>query len=185
MFRHLVTKFHPTMVRAIARPVVLQAASLSTSPAMSYEYIIKEKKGEKENVGLIQLNRLVSHASSFTRSCSIVWMPDASGCKRQEAGRWPGNKAMSGAHRPSNNSLFPYLCRPKALNALCDGLMREMGEALKDFDSDPQVGAIVLTGNEKAFAAGADILEMKDKTFQDCYLGNFLGARMCVFVFAL
>ena len=67
------------------------------------------------------------------------------------------------------------LCRPKALNALCDGLMREMGEALKDFDSDPQVGAIVLTGNEKAFAAGADILEMKDKTFQDCYLGNFLG----------
>ena len=87
---------------------------------------------------------------------------------------------MFEAHRPSNNSLFPYLCRPKALNALCDGLMREMGEALKDFDSDPQVGAIVLTGNEKAFAAGADILEMKDKTFQDCYLGNFLGVCVCV-----
>ena len=57
-----------------------------------------------------------------------------------------------------------------------------MGEALKDFDSDPQIGAIVLTGNEKAFAAGADILEMKDKTFQDCYLGNFLGVCVCVCV---
>ena len=83
--------------------------------------------------------------------------------------------------RENSLSFSLTLCRPKALNALCDGLMREMGEALKDFDSDPQVGAIVLTGNEKAFAAGADILEMKDKTFQDCYLGNFLGV-WCVCV---
>ena len=57
-----------------------------------------------------------------------------------------------------------------------------MGEALRGFDTDPQVGAIVLTGSEKAFAAGADILEMKDKTFQDCYQGNFLGVFICVCV---
>jgi len=77
---------------------------------------------------------------------------------------------------------YLHVCRRKALNALCDGLMKEMGEALRGFDTDPQVGAIVLTGSEKAFAAGADILEMKDKTFQDCYQGNFLGVSMCVCV---
>ena len=52
------------------------------------------------------------------------------------------------------------LNRPKALNALNDGLMDELGAALKAFDADPGIGCIVITGSEKAFAAGADIAAM-------------------------
>lgn len=63
-----------------------------------YEYILVEKRGEKNNVGFIQLNR------------------------------------------------------PKALNALCDGLMKEVGKALDNFEDDGDVGAIVITGSERAFA---------------------------------
>ena len=93
---------------------------LSTSTPLSYEFIKTEKKGENQNVGLIQLNR------------------------------------------------------PRALNALCDGLMAEVSEALKDYDTDPTVGAIVITGSEKAFAAGADIAEMENMTFVQCFKGGFL-----------
>ncbi len=57
------------------------------------------------------------------------------------------------------------LHRPEALNALNEALMREVLEAVEGFDRDPSIGAIVLTGSEKAFAAGADIKEMKDKEF--------------------
>ena len=49
------------------------------------------------------------------------------------------------------------LNRPKALNALNDALMDELGAALKAFDADPAIGAIIITGSDKAFAAGADI----------------------------
>lgn len=55
------------------------------------------------------------------------------------------------------------LNRPKALNALCDGLINELNSKLLECDADPSIGAIVITGSEKAFAAGADIKEMKDK----------------------
>ena len=54
------------------------------------------------------------------------------------------------------------LNRPKAMNALSPELMRELSEALSDFDANDGVGAIVVTGSEKAFAAGADIKAMKD-----------------------
>ncbi|MEE6516959.1 hypothetical protein FKM82_026854, partial [Ascaphus truei] len=91
------------------------------STGLAYQYILVEKKGGQQNVGLIQLNR------------------------------------------------------PKALNALCDGLIREVNQALDSFEQDPQVGAIVITGSEKAFAAGADIKEMQNRTFQECYGGNFLA----------
>lgn len=67
-------------------------------PGANFEYIISEKKGKNQNVGLIRLNR------------------------------------------------------PKALNALCDGLIKELNQALEAFEKDPAVGAIVLTGGEKAFA---------------------------------
>lgn len=66
------------------------------------------------------------------------------------------------------------LNRPKALNALCDGLMREVDQVMTAMDNDPSVAAVVLTGSEKAFAAGADIKEMQNKNFVDCYLHNFL-----------
>ncbi|XP_048647386.1 enoyl-CoA hydratase, mitochondrial isoform X1 [Marmota marmota marmota] len=67
------------------------------------------------------------------------------------------------------------LNRPKALNALCNGLMEELNQALETFEEDPTVGAIVLTGGDKAFAAGADIKEMQSRTFQDCYSSKFLS----------
>jgi enoyl-CoA hydratase len=66
------------------------------------------------------------------------------------------------------------LNRPKALNALNAGLMADLANASKDFDLDPEIGAIVLTGNEKAFAAGADIKEMGDKTFSEVSSKSFL-----------
>ncbi len=66
------------------------------------------------------------------------------------------------------------LNRPKALNALCDALVRELGEALDGFEANDEIGAIVLTGSEKAFAAGADIKEMADKTYMDVYLADFI-----------
>ncbi|KAG7236344.1 hypothetical protein INR49_001041 [Caranx melampygus] len=103
-----------------AAPAVLSAARLYSSGGQ-YEYILVEKRGEKNNVGFIQLNR------------------------------------------------------PKALNALCDGLMREVGQALDVFEADSDVGAVVITGSDRAFAAGADIKEMQNRTFQECYGGNFLA----------
>ena len=64
------------------------------------------------------------------------------------------------------------LNRPKALNALNNALMNELSEALDELESDERIGAIVITGNEKAFAAGADIKEMKDMTAVDMYMSN-------------
>ena len=66
------------------------------------------------------------------------------------------------------------LDRPKALNALCAELVRELGQALDAFESDPGIGCMVLTGSDKAFAAGADIKEMKDQTYQDVFLKDFI-----------
>jgi len=89
--------------------------------AGTYEYLVVEPRGEKKNVGFIQLNR------------------------------------------------------PKALNALCDALMKELGKAVKDFDNDEKIGAIVLTGSDKAFAAGADIKEMQHIEFAKTYRFGFLN----------
>lgn len=86
----------------------ISSMKLSTS---NLEYIITEKVGKKQNVGLVRLNR------------------------------------------------------PKALNALCDGLVTELTEAVSAYDADDSIGAIIVTGSERAFAAGADIKEMLDKTF--------------------
>jgi enoyl-CoA hydratase len=67
------------------------------------------------------------------------------------------------------------LNRPQALNALSAALMEDLDAALETFEADPAIGAIVLTGSEKAFAAGADIKEMQDKTFADAFLGDFVS----------
>lgn len=67
------------------------------------------------------------------------------------------------------------LNRPKALNALCNGLMKELSEALDGYEKDPNIAAIVLTGSERAFAAGADIKEMQHNTYPKCIQGNFLN----------
>ncbi len=66
------------------------------------------------------------------------------------------------------------LNRPAQLNALNDALMDALGAALLAFDADPGVGAIVITGSDKAFAAGADIAAMADWSYMDVYQGAFI-----------
>ena len=66
------------------------------------------------------------------------------------------------------------LNRPKQLNALNDALMNELGAALGAFDSDDNIGAIVIAGGERAFAAGADVLAMKDLSYMDVYRSDFI-----------
>ena len=66
------------------------------------------------------------------------------------------------------------LNRPKALNALNDALMDELGDALAKFDADENIGCMVLTGSEKAFAAGADIGAMKDWSYMDVYKSEYI-----------
>jgi enoyl-CoA hydratase len=66
------------------------------------------------------------------------------------------------------------LNRPKALNALCAALIVDLGQALDAFEADANIGCIVMTGSDKAFAAGADIKEMKEKSYQDVFLQDFI-----------
>ncbi len=66
------------------------------------------------------------------------------------------------------------LNRPDALNALSAQMMAEIAQALDGFEAAAEIGAIVITGSEKAFAAGADIKEMKDKTFAEAYTEDFI-----------
>ena len=66
------------------------------------------------------------------------------------------------------------LNRPKALNALNSQIVGELGQALDEVESNDAIGAAVITGNEKAFAAGADIKEMQTKTFVQAYMENFI-----------
>ena len=66
------------------------------------------------------------------------------------------------------------LNRPQQLNALNDGLMDELGAALSSFDADDGIGCIVITGSDKAFAAGADIGAMATKTYMDVYKADFI-----------
>src|ERR1700751_3692848 len=65
------------------------------------------------------------------------------------------------------------LNRPQALNALNRALVHDLTRALDAFEADANIGCIVITGSDKAFAAGADIKEMADKTFDQAYLGDF------------
>jgi len=67
------------------------------------------------------------------------------------------------------------LNQPKALNALNSQVLAELTEALSAFDGDPAVGAVVITGSERAFAAGADIKEMQTKSYMEAFLGDFFA----------
>ena len=67
------------------------------------------------------------------------------------------------------------LNRPKALNALSDGLVRDLGAALDVIEADANIRAVVVTGSEKAFAAGADIKEMAVRSYMDAYLSDFIS----------
>jgi enoyl-CoA hydratase len=65
------------------------------------------------------------------------------------------------------------LHRPQAMNALNSELIGELANAIAGFEADPNIGCVVLTGSDKAFAAGADIKEMADMSYMDAYYGNF------------
>jgi len=67
------------------------------------------------------------------------------------------------------------LNRPQSLNALNRALIAELTQAIQAFDADDKIGCLLLTGNDKAFAAGADIKEMTDKPFIDAFLGDFVS----------
>src|SRR5260221_9980598 len=67
------------------------------------------------------------------------------------------------------------LNRPKALNALNSPLIAELNDAMAGFESDDSIGAVVIAGSEKAFAAGADVKEMADKQYIEAYLGKYLS----------
>lgn len=82
--------------------------------------------------------------------------------------RLPSEDAMNGVGVITLN-------RPKALNALCDGLFDDLIHAAKALDSDDQIGCMVVTGSSKAFAAGADISEMKEKEFVDVYSNDMFS----------
>ncbi len=66
------------------------------------------------------------------------------------------------------------LNRPQSLNALCVSLIDELGRALDSLEADPEIGCIIITGSEKAFAAGADIKEMQNKTYMQAYQEDFI-----------
>ena len=67
------------------------------------------------------------------------------------------------------------LNRPQALNALNKALIAELTQAIEAFDGDDKIGCMLITGGDKAFAAGADIKEMADKPFIEAYLGDFVS----------
>ena len=69
------------------------------------------------------------------------------------------------------------LNRPKALNALCDQLMDELTAAVRELDADEEIGCLIITGSEKAFAAGADIKEIADKTYRDAFMDQLITAN--------
>ncbi len=66
------------------------------------------------------------------------------------------------------------LNRPKALNALCAELITELAQALDHMEENPDIGAIILTGSKKSFAAGADIKEMSNKSYMDVFMEDFI-----------
>jgi enoyl-CoA hydratase len=82
--------------------------------------------------------------------------------------------ALHGGEDGALKTAVITLHRPKALNALNDPLMDELGQALLAFDADDTVGCIVLTGSERAFAAGADIAAMAKREFMDVYQTQFI-----------
>jgi enoyl-CoA hydratase len=102
----------------------------------------------------------------------------------------PYENILTSTHGPDTRQVGVItLNRPKQLNALNDQLMDELGAALKAFDADASIGCIVLTGSEKAFAAGADISVMAKFDFADAYGQDFITrnwelAMMCDFIIA-
>ena len=137
-------------------------------------------RGHPQQVRLLYHTHTPSHPHTLTHTQSyIVWLTlviDTFMCVRFMGRRLLSKFCFNVSFIFLLHTLTPsHPHRRKALNALCDGLMDELRQALTEFDSDTSVGAMVITGSEKAFAAGADIAEMQPLTFQKCYNQRFLG----------
>ncbi|KAI9894647.1 MAG: hypothetical protein M1814_002003 [Vezdaea aestivalis] len=107
----------------------------------------------------------------------ITWLESARRSFIQtKAVRWYSNNDYDHilVDTPKSGVGLVTLNRPKALNALSTPLILEVNKALLSFDEDRAIGAIVITGNEKAFAAGADINEMKSLSFSEAYGQDFI-----------
>src|SRR5690348_7694540 len=111
-------------------------------------------------------------ASTIARSAASS--PSDSPCRRSNRA-WEKSMAYDNIVVETHGAVgLIRLNRPKALNALCDALVREMGHALDAFEKDEAMGAVVITGSEKAFAAGADIKEMAGRSYMDVYMSDFI-----------
>eukprot|EP01012_Entosiphon_sulcatum_P016149 TRINITY_DN21079_c0_g2_i1.p1 TRINITY_DN21079_c0_g2~~TRINITY_DN21079_c0_g2_i1.p1 ORF type:complete len:277 (+),score=77.54 TRINITY_DN21079_c0_g2_i1:46-876(+) len=93
----------------------------------------------------------------------------------QKAAAAPAGPLVKKSISPSGKVGILHMNRPHALNALNAAIAKELADRLEELDSDPSVGCIVLTGEGKAFVAGADIKEMAPKTFAEVYNGNLFG----------
>mmetsp|Transcript_14191 Transcript_14191/g.36633 ORF Transcript_14191/g.36633 Transcript_14191/m.36633 type:complete len:294 (-) Transcript_14191:84-965(-) len=101
---------------------------------------------------------------------------NAAAARGLSTGTTPRAEYITAAPAGSNGNVgLITLNRPKALNALCSPLMAQLAEQLDAYEADPTIGAIVITGSEKAFAAGADIKEMAPKSFPATYSEAFLA----------
>eukprot|EP01098_Paradermamoeba_levis_P015591 TRINITY_DN79_c0_g1_i1.p1 TRINITY_DN79_c0_g1~~TRINITY_DN79_c0_g1_i1.p1 ORF type:complete len:328 (-),score=98.57 TRINITY_DN79_c0_g1_i1:68-1051(-) len=124
----------------------------------------------------LPLNYSTSYATPYVHtpaSCptpkanlAATHLPQASFCTQTAANPQTFNNIIV---EKKGSIAIITLNRPKALNALCNELLDELEIALKGFDADKDIGCIILTGSKKAFAAGADIKEMSNKTFVDNY----------------
>jgi len=101
-----------------------------------------------------------SNMSTSPSSSSVRPMSTSSSPSNGDAGAWKSASYEYIKAEQREKVALITLNRPKALNALCDALMHDLNAAVKGADRDPSVGAIVITGSDKAFAAGADIKEM-------------------------
>jgi len=111
-----------------------------------------------------------------TRAAGSFAQPFASGRALYATGAAPTQYKNILVEKKEGGVGLITLNRPKALNALCDELIAELNDAAHNFDKDSEVGAIVVTGSKKAFAAGADIKEMSSKTYMEAYKGNMFSA---------
>ena len=104
---------------------------------------------------------------------------DSAGHQPGEINEWQGDGIMAYENilvETKGRVGIITLDRPEALNALNSALIDDLGQALDNFESNNNIGCVVLTGSAKAFAAGADIAEMAPKTYMDVYLEDFITA---------
>jgi len=128
----------------------------------SYEYILVDTRGETSSVGVITLNR---PKGKHRRGRSLP-----SGSRNAvDAIDMASNHILSWFTLFGESSCSHDTSMNPALNALCSPLMDEVSAALDAFEADSSIGAVVITGSERAFAAGADIKEMLPKNFVECY----------------